>query len=108
MGPFTEHVLLAVGLECLEGVHVHVVGRSVQDGVAGLRAVGRVEACGRQSGSGRAIAVRVEHHVLLQHDGGLLVHGTRRGGRSEHGVRDVLGLLLLVDGCAALRVQNVR
>ena len=108
MSPLTEHVVLAVLLESVEGVHVKLVGRSRHHVVVGLRAVGRVEAGGRQSRSGRAVAVRVErHHLLLEHDGRLLVLRARRGSRSEHGLRDVLRLLL-VDWRAALRVQNVR
>lgn len=93
---------------------MHLVGGSGQHRVvARLRAVGRVEACGREGGRCGSVAVRVErqvhagHLLLLEHDGGLLVHGVRRRGRGEHGLRDVLGLLL-VDGSAALRVQNVR
>lgn len=47
-------------------------------------------------------------HLLLKHDGGLLLHLSRRGCRCEHGLRDVLWLLVheLVAGGLRSRVGN--
>lgn len=110
-----EYLLLAAFLDGGETSHHRVVEESTVDGgrdhAARRRAVNGAEAAGgRESRGSREVGVAAgvegHHHggILLEHDGGLVVVGARRGVRCQHGVRDVSGLLSVLH----LRASRVR